>query len=640
MKDNSNSNDHDSLTSFSSYEDKQGLNPIPLDPKTSNDQNELQSSQTHKEKDSEIIISTDELRRNRSISLLRTTSGKNYYNVEAKELDKVLTRNFELGDAIQFEENYHEPINQTHANILKDYNQNNDEDHDSNYSNQDLEIGKPISKIEKVFTNKSTGEIDLPPDGGYGWVCVACVVTIQVCTWGSNSGFGVFLQYYLDNEVFPGTTQMDFAIIAGLIVFCAQFFAPLTMICMKLFGLKLIMSIACCTHLIGYILASFATKIWHLYVCQGIIVGASYSFLFIPATIVVPGWFLKKRGLASGFCFGGTGLGGVIFSVGVNATIKKTGDQVWALRMVGIVTCFLTTLSIIFIKPRTPLQKDPITLENLMKNFKIVFNPKVLKHKSLWCISLWSAFCLIGYSMIIFSYSTYATTMGLSSNQASTLTALINTAQVFGRPFMGFIADKYIGRVTYPMVIDLVLAVLIMGFWINAKTFISLLFCALLIGFNIGVGNVMSAVLIADAFSLDEFISSWAIINMISSFFSLPVEVIALGLRDYSISNPFLYTQIFGGLLFIAAIFILLPQREVQVKLSYERQRKQFIKDLKNIDVDDNSVEKYNAGTVFQHDDNIKELKKDLEKSINDCDEILKRDTKHYFKRLFYPMKI
>lgn len=28
---------------------------------------------------------------------------------------------------------------------------------------------------------------DVPPDGGYGWVCVACVFWINACTWGINS---------------------------------------------------------------------------------------------------------------------------------------------------------------------------------------------------------------------------------------------------------------------------------------------------------------------------------------------------------------------------------------------------------------------------------------------------------------------
>lgn len=38
--------------------------------------------------------------------------------------------------------------------------------------------------------NNSSAEMkkdDVPPDGGYGWVCVACVFLINAHTWGVNS---------------------------------------------------------------------------------------------------------------------------------------------------------------------------------------------------------------------------------------------------------------------------------------------------------------------------------------------------------------------------------------------------------------------------------------------------------------------
>ena len=39
---------------------------------------------------------------------------------------------------------------------------------------------------EKADTAKRS-EVDVPPDGGYGWVCVACVFWINAHTWGINS---------------------------------------------------------------------------------------------------------------------------------------------------------------------------------------------------------------------------------------------------------------------------------------------------------------------------------------------------------------------------------------------------------------------------------------------------------------------
>lgn len=41
-----------------------------------------------------------------------------------------------------------------------------------------------------TLTNQSafvTTQEDIPPDGGYGWVCAVCVFFINAHTWGANS---------------------------------------------------------------------------------------------------------------------------------------------------------------------------------------------------------------------------------------------------------------------------------------------------------------------------------------------------------------------------------------------------------------------------------------------------------------------
>lgn len=42
------------------------------------------------------------------------------------------------------------------------------------------EISVPVDPDEKY-------KRDVPPDGGYGWVCVVCVFWINAHTWGINS---------------------------------------------------------------------------------------------------------------------------------------------------------------------------------------------------------------------------------------------------------------------------------------------------------------------------------------------------------------------------------------------------------------------------------------------------------------------
>lgn len=44
--------------------------------------------------------------------------------------------------------------------------------------------------LETEFSGSPTNMVtqeDIPPDGGYGWVCTACVFLINAHTWGVNS---------------------------------------------------------------------------------------------------------------------------------------------------------------------------------------------------------------------------------------------------------------------------------------------------------------------------------------------------------------------------------------------------------------------------------------------------------------------
>ena len=80
-------------------------------------------------------------------------------------------------------------------------------------------ISKPCSPQSPAnATAPSAGQpvVDVPPNGGYGWVCVAAVATINGHTWGLNSAYAVFLAHYLSTSAFPGATPLQYAFIGEL----------------------------------------------------------------------------------------------------------------------------------------------------------------------------------------------------------------------------------------------------------------------------------------------------------------------------------------------------------------------------------------------------------------------------------------
>lgn len=56
----------------------------------------------------------------------------------------------------------------------------------------DLELSSPRSSAEFLLDHDRPGPVDakdreyVPPNGGYGWICVVCVFLINAHTWGVN----------------------------------------------------------------------------------------------------------------------------------------------------------------------------------------------------------------------------------------------------------------------------------------------------------------------------------------------------------------------------------------------------------------------------------------------------------------------
>lgn len=58
---------------------------------------------------------------------------------------------------------------------------------------------------------------------------------------------------------------------------------------------------------ISLVSSSFATRVWHLILTQGILYAIGGSMLYTPAIIFLDEWFIARKGLAFGLMWAGTG---------------------------------------------------------------------------------------------------------------------------------------------------------------------------------------------------------------------------------------------------------------------------------------------------------------------------------------------
>ena len=384
----------------------------------------------------------------------------------------------------------------------------------------DLEItvagpGRDLPHVEEKQ------EVDEPPDGGYGWVCVVCTFFINAHTWGINSSYGVFLAYYLDNNYYPGASALEFAFVGGLSISQALLISPLATYITRVYGTRTTLLLGVSLETLALIGASFTHQIWQLFLTQGLCFGFGMGFLFVGSVGIVPQWFTKRRSLANGIGTAGSGLGGMMYSLATNAMIDGLGVE-WAFRILGILACGVNTVCALLIRDRN----------KAIGAIQLAFDYTLFKRPEFWLLLGWGFFSMMGYVTLLFSLPNYTTSIGLSARQGSIVGALLNLGQGLGRPLVGILSDKA-GRINLAGGCTFIAGLFCFVIWIFAKDFGSLVFFAIIVGIVAGVFWTTIAPVGAEVVGLKELPSALSIVWI---FLVLPTTCEYLTLDNYLIS--------------------------------------------------------------------------------------------------------
>jgi MFS family permease len=290
-----------------------------------------------------------------------------------------------------------------------------------------------------------------------------------------TQSYGVFLAYYLENRIYPSATSVDFAFIGSLNFTMSMLASPVVTVMAREYGIRVPMSIGILFQTAGFVAASFATKIWHLYLTQGMLVGLGLGFTWIPSIAILPQWFRRRRSLANGITSAGSGIGGLMFSLATRAAISHI-SLAWALRIIGILSGFMNILATIAVRSRN----------HVIQPKQHPFDVVLLRQYEVLLILAWAFASMLGYMTLLYSMSDFARSIGLDSSQAATVTAFLNLGAALGRPFIGVLSDKY-GRIETAGYSTFLCAVLIFAIWVPATSYGLTSFFAIVTGAVFGV---------------------------------------------------------------------------------------------------------------------------------------------------------
>ncbi|KFY87562.1 hypothetical protein V500_06892 [Pseudogymnoascus sp. VKM F-4518 (FW-2643)] len=270
-------------------------------------------------------------------------------------------------------------------------------------------------------------EADVAPDGGYGWVVVACVFMINAHTWGINSSYGVFLSYYLQHGFFPGASPLEYAFVGGLSIAMSQVVSPLATYLIRRFGIYIPLLLGIVLQTAALLGASFATDIWHLFLSQGVCFGLGMGLIFNATVGLIPQWFDHHRSFANSIGTAGSGIGGLIYSLATQAMIESLGLG-WAFRILAICSCSVICVAALLIRDRN------VAVGAIYNAFDL----RLLRRPQFLLTLAWACFSMVGYVNLLFSLPNYAVSIGLTATQASVVGAILNLGQGIGRPLIGW----------------------------------------------------------------------------------------------------------------------------------------------------------------------------------------------------------
>ena len=307
---------------------------------------------------------------------------------------------------------------------------------------------------------------------------------------------------------------------------------------MRRFGTKITLAIGTVLVFIALLSASFADRIWQLFLSQGVCFGIGMGFLYIPATAVLPQWFSKRRSLAVGVASSGAGLGGVAYNLIAGIAARKLGLN-WTYRLLAFCSLAVNGVCAALVRDRNKMVKPK-------QNY---LDWREFGHIEVVLVIVWGFLSELGYIVLLYSLPHYATTIGLTQSQGSVVGAVLNVGLGVCRPLIGFLSDRY-GRCNMACIMTASCGIFCLALWVPAQSYGLLLVFALLAGLGCGTFWGTVAAVTAEVVGLQRLPTAFGVICISLVAPTTFAEPIGLGLVA---AAGYRSSQIFVGFMFILA---------------------------------------------------------------------------------------
>ncbi|KAK0469014.1 major facilitator superfamily domain-containing protein [Desarmillaria tabescens] len=416
---------------------------------------------------------------------------------------------------------------------------------DSNQLQENPDI--PLTQIcndDIVHQSPSNSDAGITHEGVYAWICLLCSFIVNFLALGIESTWGVYQDYYFNTAELGHVSNSNLAWVGAIqAVGVSVLGFPAGKLAERI-GYRMTGIIGCTLMAIGLLGASFSSKVWHLYLNQGIVFAIGSAFAVIPALTIPSQWFVKYRGFATGVGVSGYGIGGLVLSPVTEKLIGELGIR-WTLRIMALLTFAVAGAAFIFMKSKSiPVKRnDSIAISHLLKD-PVIY--------ALWVFMLLSAF---GYYIPTFYTPEYVRNrLQRTAQDGAIALALQAGLSAVGRVLTGLMGD-YVGHLTALSICQLIAGIAQMAVWPFCRSLPNVMAFSAVYGFFSGGIVSLPPVVLAEIYGTQQLASITGLILSGNIPGTIVGPSIAGAIIDSNTSSNreinFLPVQLYGGSWFI-----------------------------------------------------------------------------------------